>query len=348
MIRRPAAWLAAAALFVAVVAVALILSLGGSATRAVAYVTGDGATTTIWLRSLGGGPARRIGAGGDPLLAPSGSLIAASAPAGERAALLLYPTGGGRPRAYFSGQTVSATPLAFSPDSRRLAVALSSRDPASAAGSGLAIIDTGSWHARVVAHGQIEGASFSPGSDRLAYAAAPSPALTAPVNISVLDLSANVRQPLTADGRSLNPVWGPDGIAFDRERLRHNGEPAYALWLMRGDGAGARPLITQAVPRMRSGLQPVAFSADGRRLLADYVGPNTSQAWLVEFGARHPRALALPPGLSGAGTGGDGSLLLVAGGVVNPPSQQRIESVPASGGRGTVLVAGGAQASWNG
>jgi dipeptidyl aminopeptidase/acylaminoacyl peptidase len=348
MTRWPAARLTAAALLVVAVAVGLILSLGASTSRAVAYVTGDGATTTIWLRSLDGGSPRRIGAGSDPLLAPDGSLIAASAPAGSRSALLVYRTGGGAPHAYFAGQAVSATPLAFSPDGRRLAVALSSRDPVSAAGSGLVLIDTGSLRARLVARGQIEGASFSPDSSRLAYAAAPSPALSAPVNISVLHLMAGARQPLTDDGRSLNPVWGPRGIVFDRERLRRNGEPAYSLWLMRADGARARPLVTQAVPRMRNGLQPVAFDPGGQRLLADYVGPNTSQAWLVGLAGSRPRATPLPGGASGAGVGSDGSLLLIGGGIVNPPSQQRIESRPASGGRATVLVAGGAEASWDG
>lgn len=354
MIRWWAAGLAVAALLAGGVVAAVALSSGP--TVSVAYVTGNGDAAQVWIRSLGGGPAQRLGSGSAPLLAPDGSRVAATAPAAASYGLALYPTAGGSPHRYFTAADATATAVAFSPDSRYAAVVLQSRDPASAAASGLAVIDTTTFAVRVVAHGQVYGASFDPaGSNRLAFASAPSPALAARVDISVIapDGTSGATR-ITDDGRSLYPVWGRAGIAFDRQRLRLEAEPAYQVWVMASDGTGRRPLQTPAVPRLRSGLEPIAFSDDGRVLLADYVGPNTSEAWLLRMagGSAAGRPEGRPIRLSGRPRGAaisrDGASVLVArGGFLNPSQQQTVESVPAGGGRARRLVKGGAEPSWN-
>jgi hypothetical protein len=319
-------------------------SPGSRAAPCVAYVTGGAESSpVVWLAASDGRHAHRLGPGSQPLLAPDGSLVAASAATG----LIVYPASGGAPRHLFDDAEATAVATAFSPDSRYLGVVLSSTDPASAASSGLAVVDTTTFASRILASGQIYGASFAPdGSDRIVYASAPSPALTAPVDVHVIDADGSRAAQLTRDGRSLNPVWGRLGIAFDRERLRVNAEPAYQVWLMAGDGTSARQLTALAVPPLREGLVPIDFDDAGTRLLAEYEGQDTSAAWLLELG----RGEAAPLGgdVIGVALSRDGARVLVdRGGFLNAPDRGVVESLPLAGGPLRILVAHGSEPSWD-
>jgi hypothetical protein len=98
------------------------------------------------------------------------------------------------------------------------------------------------------------------------------------------------------------------------------------------------------------GLIPLDFSAAGSRLLAEFVGEDTSEAFAVNV--TNGRARALHVGreeVQGAGISSDGAtLLLNTQSFEQAPSHGRIVTVPWAGGAPTVLVAHGAQASWNG
>ena len=219
------------AVAVAIVVVGIIdVSAGDGTTRPprLAYVTGTATTTPeVWVANLRDGSRRRVGAGQAPLLSPEGSVLAASAPGQTGPALTLYTVGGTVIRRFYDAALQTAVALAWSPDSRYLAVALTGRDPGSAAGSGLSVIDTRTLRTSIVARGQLYGASFAPdGSDRIAYAVASSPALDAPVDIHVAAPYGLTAQQLTYDGRSLYPVWGASAIAYDHERLRRSAAPA--------------------------------------------------------------------------------------------------------------------------
>jgi hypothetical protein len=277
------------------------------------------------------------------LLAPNGSLVAASSAPG----LILYPASGGAPHRYFDTPDATAVATAFSPDSRYIAVVLSSTDPASAASSGLAVIDTTTFDYRIIARDQIYGASFAPDdSDRIAYASAASPALTARVDVHVTRADGSGAMQITHDGRSLNPVWGLSGIAFDRERLRTDAEPAYQVWLMASDGSSRRPLSALPIPPLSEGLVPTGFSHNGSQLLAEYSGQNTSRAWLLPLSSG--RAHVLGAGLVGAALSRDGASALVdRGGFLTPPDQGVVESVPLAGGQPRILAAHGSEPSWN-
>ena len=97
----------------------------------------------------------------------------------------------GSSRRFFATADATAVAVAFSPDSRYIAVVLASTDPASSAYSGLAVIDTTTFASRVIVHGQIYGASFAPGdSDRIAYGTAPSARLTARVDVGIVHADA--------------------------------------------------------------------------------------------------------------------------------------------------------------
>jgi hypothetical protein len=83
----------------------------------------------------------------------------------------VYPASGAVVSSYLSLETAVATPLAWSPDSRYLAVALRSNGTSNTAeDSGLDVIDTQTSTVTRVAAGIVYGASFArDGSNRLVF-----------------------------------------------------------------------------------------------------------------------------------------------------------------------------------
>jgi hypothetical protein len=342
-----------------------------------AYVTGTARSApTVWVVHAGASRGVRLGPGVQPLLAPNGRAVAVSAfgPSEQGPALIIYSTVGGRTRKDFAGAT--AQPLAWSRDSRYLAVVTEPfnppADPFTEPGARLQVIDTLTGAIFTLAEGQIFGVSFAPdGSDRLAFGFAPSAAPSAPVNVYIANPTGkpnvHVGTPppdeefvplpgggsavrFTPDGRSLNPVWGSRYIAYDRERLRPGFAPRYDIWLgLPDDPAFARQLTNVPAGKLVTGLVPLAFSAVGDRLLAQFEGQDTSEAWTVRVpSGRAHRLTVRGQAVQGAGISRDGRTVLIEQGAFeNPPSRGRIASIPFAGGRPRVLVAHGAQPSWN-
>jgi Tol biopolymer transport system component len=336
-----------------------------------AYVTQTAhSPATVWLTGVKGGARIRLGIGDQPVIAPSGQQVAASlygtggAPE-SGPALAVWGVGGGPigaepPLTYFNLAAETATPLAFSPDLRYLAVQLTSVANA-ASGSELAVIDLALSRrqtsgtplpatVKTIARGQIYGASFAPdGSDRLVYGRANSSSLSAPVNLFLSNPDGSGVRALTRDGRSLNPVWGSRGIAYDKERLRGNDAPVFQIWLRSASGSRTRRLTNIRVRSLASGLVPLAFSTDGRRLLAEFEGQDTSEAWTVRVPTGRARRVTVRGrSVVGAGISRDGRTLLIEeGSFLEEASAGRVATVPFAGGRSRVLVSHGAQASWN-
>jgi hypothetical protein len=317
----------------------------------IAYVRGGAdSVPQVWLADPGGRHAQRLGPGTQPLLAPSGWTVAASAATRTGPALVLYGAGGGAPRGYFDAQRDTAASQAWSPDSRYLAVTLSSTNPLSDAASGLAVIDTQTSTYRVIAQGSIYGASFAPdGSDRLVWARAGSTAVSAPVDLHQSAADGTGSRSITQDGRSLFPVWGRTLIAFTHERLRRGAAPVYQIWRMRTDGGDRRALTHIRVPPLLNGLVPISFAGGGAWLLAEFQGQDTSQAWVISVGARQAREVRIQSAdVSGSALSSNGASALVdAGGYLNPPDQGVVEALPLTGGAPKLLVPHGSQPSWN-
>jgi hypothetical protein len=282
-------------------------------------------------------------------------------------ALAIWGVGGGPigaepPLMYFNLATETATPLAFSRDLRYLAVQLQSTSaPNPGSGSELVVIDLGPYRSQSsgtppgatvkrIARGQIYGASFAPnGSDRIVYGRASSSSLSAPVNLYVSNPDGSGLSALTRDGRSLNPVWGSRGIAYNKERLRRNDAPVYQIWLRPARGSRVRRLTNIRVRSLASGLVPLAFSSDGTRLLAEFEGQDTSEAWTVRVPTGRARRVTVRGrSVVGAGISGDGRTLLIEeGSFLEEASAGRVATVPFAGGRSRVLISHGAEASWN-
>jgi hypothetical protein len=313
-----------------------------------AFVTGNN-TPQVWIANADGTGRKRLGAGSEPVLSPDGAAVAASLFASKGNALVIYKPGSPTHR-YFDVRKVTATPVSWSPTSRYVAVELSSTNNGN--GAGLAIVDTQTNTAKTIAGGSICGASFAPDApERLVYARGSARSFCFQPNVDLYTVAADGTglKKLTHDGHSLNPVWGAGNIAFDRMRPRHNDAPVFQIWLIHPDGTHRTQLTHTQVPKLVSGLVPQHFSADGERLLAEFVGQDTSETWTIQVSTRKARHLSIhhldvtPGGLSL-----DGSTVLVDfGGFANPPNAGAIETLPFAGGSGTVLVKHAAQPSWN-
>jgi hypothetical protein len=99
-----------------------------------------------------------------------------------------------------------------------------------------------------------------------------------------------------------------------------------------------------------SGLVPLAFSADGSRLLAQFEGQDTIEAWTVRVPSGRARRLTVRgQSVQAAGLSSDGKTVLIdEGGLDSPASAGRVATMPFSGGLSKLLVAHGSQSSWNG
>jgi hypothetical protein len=317
----------------------LVAYVGPSKTRSIVYITREN-----------GGSRRRLGPGEHPLISPDGGYyVAASATTFNGPALLLYSTEGGSPRPVFDSGNQTATPLAWSPNGRYLAVALLGTSVSSARGAGLAVIDTQTWTVKIVANGVISGASFDPsGAPELVYGASASQLLKDPSNLHEVSVEGGKSTTLTHDGHSLNPVWGSKGIVFDRERMRGIAKaPVYQLWLMAG--SHLTQLTSLKISALVDGLVPLAVSASGNRMVAEFVGEDTSNAWQIQISPRKVTQVTLgQDSVQAAGISSDGTRLLVDVGDFEQSSGSGSVDTLAFGGGGVVKVAPGTNASWNG
>jgi hypothetical protein len=321
----------------------------------IAFVTSTEAKpeSLVWTAAADGGERKLLGPGVEALISPNGATVAASLFGSgglteSGPSLGLYPTSGGAPIQLGDLAHQLATPLAWSPDSRYLAVGLQSTAIKNvAANSDLAVLDTTTDVLKPVMTGIVYGASFAPdGSDRLVFGRSASQIYTAHVDLYSYAPNGTVIR-VTTDGRSLNPIWGPKYIAYDRERLRHDDAPVYEIWL-RGSSGRPRQLTRIKVRTLVSGLVPLGFSQSGSRLLAEFVGQDTSEAWTVQVASGRARAVRIGRrNVVGGAISADGSHLLVAeGGLDGPASQDNVVTVPFSGGPAKLLVAHAAEPSW--
>jgi Tol biopolymer transport system component len=307
-----------------------------------AYITGlAGTHPAVMVADVDGSGAVRVGTGVDALISPDGASVAIVTPYTRRGtSLVVAPAGGGAARTLVRASD-SLSPLAWSPDATRLLLTLNT--------TRLVVVDVASGARQVVARGQIQGASFSPDGTQIAFARAKSARLSARVNVFVAQADGSGAHAITHDGRSLLPQWGPSQIAFSHERLRRMDAPIYQLRVMRPDGGGVRQLTHMRIPRLLSGLTATAWSADGSRLLAEYGGQDTSEAWTVDVRSGRARDLTGRfDGVIGAGLSADGSTVLVQRGYFDDPQHQSVATIPFAGGRATVLVRHGSDPSWGG
>jgi hypothetical protein len=316
-----------------------------------AYATGGAKNfPSVWAADANGTHAHRLGPGSAPALSPNGAMVAATVGegAGTTHALVIYSTTGGKPHAFFNANQAGPVAVAWSPDSRYFAVGLLDTTATRKVGhSGVAIIDTKTFTVTKVASGLVQGVSFAPTvPDTLAYGLSTSQTFGSKTNLFSVPAAGGTPTQLTADGHSYNPVWGRRGIAYDEVKVVKNKAPAYSLFLLEN---GHKTQIThQKVTLLQDGLMPISVSADGRHLLANFVGEDTTNAVTVDLVTHKQHDLKVgkfPP--VGYAISQDGTRVLVDSDLQSPPQQGTVEWVPFAGGKPTVLHTHAGEPSWN-
>jgi hypothetical protein len=346
--QRSAKRAALAVLFAAVLACSNAVSLASTPpTAMLTYIVGLGTSKQqVVVAKLDGSSPRTLGPATSALLSPDGSMVAAIYTTSS-STLSVYPSAGGSDRVLARNQPFMQL-LAWSPDSKLLLVAVGT-----APRGQLMVFNAATRKTTTIATGVFKGASFAPGqSDDVVYALA-SDSNGSDFNLFVTMPNGTATRQLTHDNHSQFPVWGHSGIVFSRLTPAAKGSPTLQLWFIKPNGSGLAELTNMTVPAKSTGLTPIAFSADGKHLLANLVGPNLNwhEAYLLDLG----NSKSAPRDLTGQNNGtttGDaistnGKLILATKGSSSNLASLSIDEFKWSGGKPTVIAKNGAYASWN-
>lgn len=291
---------------------------------------------------------QRIQQGNSPHVSPDGLSVAYLHEGGGHAQeLKLASTAGGPLRTLMVGFREPFY-LAWSPDSTMIAAL---RGPELGKRK-LVLIDVLTGAQRVVARGFFSGFSFSPDGSELVYAKAGKDRF--PPRSDVYRVSTVGGKPvrITHDHNSSNPLWGPTNkIVFVKavEGKKRKYGPKNELFLMNPQGKGVKRLTHTKVGPLLQGLFPTDWSADGKRLLAEFEGQDTSYAVAVnpQTGAQRPVARAEEAGFVGTALSADGKTVLGFEGGFDPSNQHNVVTIPYGGGNPFPLAVNASEPSWS-
>jgi Tol biopolymer transport system component len=336
-------------------AFAALLAFPVAAQATLGYATAP-FNSTVFVADDDGSGARKVATGHNPHVAPDGLSVAYLHEGPKNAQeLKLAPASGGPGRTLMTNAR-EAFYVTWSPDSKTIAAL---RGPELGKRK-LVLIDVATGLQSVVAQGFFSGFSFSPDGTEIVYAVAMSEkypprsdVFRFPVPIPGV---VNVRAPepvrLTSDHRSSDPLWGPEKIVFvktvEGEKRRYG--PKNELFLMNSEGKGVKRLTHTKVDPLLQGLFPTDWSADGKRLLAEFEGQDVSYAVVVDprTGAQRSVAGTGEQGFVGTDLSADGSLVLGFNGGFDPGLRNhKVQTVPYGGGKPKTLVKEAIEPSWN-
>jgi Tol biopolymer transport system component len=318
-----------------------------SAARATTHLTATTPAGRIVIARGDGSGRRVLGTGWTSFVSPDGARVAVTdfdqtsvGPTNHR--LELFASAGGAPAHVLA---IECLGVYWSPDSTTLACV--DHEVPTGEPRRLLVIDAASAAVTSLATGYIDSrVSFSPDSARLAYAQNTSDASTRGGALKVVDLATHATTTLRR--RAAAPVWGPRAIAFSTVKPGGPYGLTTNVAVVKPDGTGFRRLTRFRPKFLRSGLSPVAWSANGRRLLAALGGQDTRQAYAINpkrGGARRIRAFVTPSALSRDGRfviGGDNTEAF------DDPGRSNVVRVPWTGGKARVLLPRAGSPSFNG
>lgn len=307
----------------------------------------------VYVAANGGSKQKRVGIGTEPKVSPDGDEVAYLRPGKDplgrpQMELMLATVSGAIPPRLLAGEMESLAAFAWSPDSDMIATAKVDEEGR----QWLTLIDLVRNVQRTVAKGYFGGVSFSPDGERLVYAKARRDRFPFRGDVFRADVLGGKPVALTRDHRSLEPLWGPSGrIVFVKQLGAGNRRfgPKNELFLMNGEGRAVRRLTRTDVDPLLLGLTPVDWSADGRRLLAEFVGQDTSYAVAVNArtGKQRPLTRDFESGFSGAALSADGRFVLGATGGFEPGPDHDVARVPFGGGKPRILVRNAFLPDWS-
>jgi Tol biopolymer transport system component len=321
-------------------AVSLLLLAAAPAQARLVYVKDPGSERPrVYVAEDDGTKPRQIGTGHSPTVSADGRWVAWVA-AGTPERVLLRRADRSR-KARQVSRSSSVARLAFSPDSTQLGMVLTGR---------LSVHDIPTRTTFNAATGNIRGFSFSPDSKSVVYGTSGrNDAADAESDLYAVEFDAGPRWRITRDRKSLNPLWGPAGIVHDRQKVRAGDAPSYNLFDVQPDGGSLRRITALRIPSRLSGLVPMELSADGSRLLAQFVGEDTGVGFAVNPRTGNTRSLSreVDNGFLGFDLSADGRTVLGHTGGPEPIGRHDVVTVPWGGGEPTVLVRRAAFPDWS-
>ena len=299
---------------------------------------------TVWAAADDGSARVQLADGELPRISPDGATVAYETPyrGNTRPTLRVIPAAGGESRLLLKPVWYS---FGFSPDSRTIA-AVTGKE---AGQKRLVLIDVAGGTVRTVAHGQFSGFSFSPDGATLVYARALHDTYPPRSDLFTVPVGGGTATRITSDHRSVDPVWGAPGIAHVKLRRPKRRGDAWKqdIWLLDVTTAAVRRITTTKVPFLLSGLDPVSWSADGTRLLAEFGGQDTSYAETVDPATGTvKRAGRRRDGIVGVDLSADGTTILATTGGYDPGDPHDVVTIPYTGGIPTVLVNNAFSPEW--
>lgn len=345
--------------WVLVLALLVALCVAPAAAQATLAFVRKPFNPVVWVANDNGKRAHVLVPGTDPKVSPDGRIVALLHQGTQRNAqpeLVLAPADGSAPPSTLLKGWREPNEFAWSPDGSRIAAL---RGP-EVGQRKLILIDVTTGEQLVVAKGYFQGISFDPAGGALVYGRAPNEKFPPPSDVYRFDVpppgavfvQAPQPQRLTNDHRSLSPLWGPTGkIVFVKQlgaKERRYG-PKNELYLMNPAGKQVRRLTHTKVAPLLQGLYPTAWSGNGKRLLAQFNGQDTTYAVTVnpQTGAQRPLLEATEQGFAGADLSADGKLVLGATGGFEPGPGHDVATVPYGGGKPKVLAKNAFEPSWS-
>jgi Tol biopolymer transport system component len=336
-------------LLVALAAVTALFALPAAAGATLVYVKTP-MHPAVFAANDNGGGAFKVGSGSSPKVSPDGDVIAyqREGSGGKRDLMLAAANGGGSKAVLPNLQ--DAFYLTFSPDSK-LVAALQGPELGKRK---LVLLDvTSGTLLRTVARGYFSGVSFSPDGTEIAYSLAASEKYPPHSDVYTAPTAGGKPVQLTHDGVSQNPLWGPSKIVFVKllgAKQRKYG-PKNELFTMNPNGTGEKRLTHTNVGQLLLGLFPTAWSDNGKKLLAEFGGQDTSYAVTVnpQTGAQKPldKMGDGERGFVGTALSGDGTTVLGYTGGAEPGPNHDVSTIPYGGGKAKVLVKGASEPDWS-
>jgi len=306
-----------------------------SRTSQLAYSAGKqpGQKAMVWLANANGSNRRRLLRAADPVLSPSGGMIAVTHFDGS-AGLGLFTACGGLISKFFSSHD-TITGVTWSPDSSIVAAVVAANPEQAPFHEKLDLIEVATGQVTNVATGFLGGwggPTFSAtSSHQFAYA-----------NVTKVGANSNIwsvtpGQPsvqLTKSGTNQYPVWGPQGLLY--QHVLRDGKS----YLDRFAGGRSSTL-------MKLEAWPVAVSSDGTRLAAESAACGV--VWPVSVNLSTRKVVhQFPDSFAPYGISPSGRSILISGSTPSADCggpRSVIETVPFSGGK-PAFVADGTDPSW--
>jgi Tol biopolymer transport system component len=325
-----------------------LLALPAAANATLTYTKGFN-KPRVYIAQDNGKGAKQLGLGNNSRISPDGEWVVYERQSGNHEEMRLYKTSNGKSERLLGNWDESYV-FAWAPDSEWLAALTGSNGTGP---STLILISLENGKRVKIASGYFNGVSFSPESDEVVYGV--SKAQTIPLKSDVYKASVEGGTPtaLSHDHNALNPLWGPKGeIVFARQlgiKTRQYA-PANQLFVMNDEGQRISQLSHTKVDPLAEGLAPLAWSANGARLLAEFGGQDQSYAVALSAITGAEIKLTKDPesGFQGAALSADGNAVLGTTGLgFGGDLKPKVVTVPFTGGPQKVLVVGGYSPSWS-